>query len=257
MPSGTFGVSVTWPGGTAEIRWSTSDNSGANQSTVTVELWAHTTGFTTFGTGQWVLRIGDDATVSQQVSISGSWVKVASRSRTVTHNADGSLSIQIGVVSGEVIGTSWDATYGLQTVALTNYVRLPAAPGIPTITAIGTSTATASWAASAGPGVDGYWIQVAKDSGFTNLVKDLSVGNVLSYAITGLTPGTQYYVRVRAHNSDGYGSYSAAAAFTTLAGVYVSDGTNWKPAEISISDGVAWQPATLLVSDGTNWKAPA
>ncbi|MFA9191998.1 T9SS sorting signal type C domain-containing protein [Flavobacterium sp. FZUC8N2.13] len=58
---------------------------------------------------------------------------------------------------------------------------------------------TAQWGFSAN--ATNYIIDVATDSGFTSIVSgynNLSVGNVLNYAITGLNPATTYYYRVRA-----------------------------------------------------------
>jgi hypothetical protein len=58
-------------------------------------------------------------------------------------------------------------------------------------------TAQWSWTANATK----YYLDVATDNGFTSIVSgynNLDVGNVLSYAITGLSPATTYYYRVRA-----------------------------------------------------------
>lgn len=263
MASGYIPFSNTANGLQTRIAWSTVDDSANNRTAVTVWMEAYkTNGYRTYGTyigdcninGTWYVAGGvqDECTTSD-------WTQQGNQvTQYVAHGADGSKTVTVGA-RGYYSGSSdWGSMQtGTGSVTLTNYVRLPGAPGTPTITAIGTTTATATWTAATGPNIDAYWIQVATDSGFTNLVKNASVGNVLTYGITGLTPGKPYWVRVRAHNSDGYGAYSAAATFTTLAGVYVSDGANWKPAEIYISDGVAWQLATLLVSDGTTWKAPA
>lgn len=70
---------------------------------------------------------------------------------------------------------------------------------------------SATWPAVAG--ATGYRIDVATDAGFTQFVsgyEDLDVGNVASYAVSGLAGGTYYY-RVRAYNDFGTGASSSAA----------------------------------------------
>ncbi|HPD81691.1 MAG TPA: FISUMP domain-containing protein [Candidatus Pacearchaeota archaeon] len=57
----------------------------------------------------------------------------------------------------------------------------------------------ASW--NSVPLIEEYYLDVARDSTFVNLVFDnLSVGDVLEYTITGLDSGTLYYYRIRGYN---------------------------------------------------------
>lgn len=80
--------------------------------------------------------------------------------------------------------------------------RTGAPPSDPVATAatnIGLDGFTANWNASTG--VAGYYLDVATDAGFVNLITGYSnryVGNVLTYAIRGLSVNTTYYYRVRA-----------------------------------------------------------
>jgi hypothetical protein len=61
---------------------------------------------------------------------------------------------------------------------------------------------TANW--NTVSGADGYYLDVASDDAFTQVLagySDLDVGDLASYPVTGLTAGVTYYYRLRAHNS--------------------------------------------------------
>lgn len=134
MASGTFPVNVNGAGMSGRISWSSVDNPGGNSSTVTATLQASKrTGFsTTFGTFSGYIKIdGVQQNFSGSVSIAaGNTNKtVFSKSQVVAHNNDGSRSVQI-IVDGAVSGTSWTDSYGVATVGLTDYVRLPTTPTV-------------------------------------------------------------------------------------------------------------------------------
>lgn len=73
-------------------------------------------------------------------------------------------------------------------------------------------------------------------------------------AITGLTPGTTYYVCVYLHNAYGYSAPTAWKAFTTLPGVSVNVGGVWKNAVPYVNVGGVWKQATRYVNVGGVWK---
>lgn len=113
------------------------------------------------------------------------------------------------VVDGIRIATSW-----------TDLLAIPVATSASAITPTGF---TANW--NSASGVSGYYLDVATDAAFTNIIggyNNLDVGNVTSKAIAGLSAGVIYYYRVRAYNGSGFtGPYSNIKANVelTLAGI--------------------------------------
>ncbi|MEW6515327.1 MAG: choice-of-anchor Q domain-containing protein [candidate division FCPU426 bacterium] len=91
---------------------------------------------------------------------------------------------------------------------------------LPTATAatgVGLSGYTANW--NAATGAAGYLLEVATNAECTDLVPGYAnqdVGNVVSYPVTGLSPGTTYFYRIRAYNGMHESYYSNTISATTL-----------------------------------------
>ena len=84
----------------------------------------------------------------------------------------------------------------VQTLACT-----PAAPNAQSATNVTSSSFNANWRSVSGA-ID-YRLDVSTSSSFTTYVtgyQDLSVGNMISFPVTGLSANTTYYYRVRAYN---------------------------------------------------------
>ncbi len=80
-----------------------------------------------------------------------------------------------------------------------DYTPLPP-PKASAVTDLAETWFTASWSSSAGF-VIGYVLDVSTDPDFVHLVSGfeaLAVGMTTQYTVTGLTPGTTYYYRIRA-----------------------------------------------------------
>ncbi|NBT48774.1 MAG: hypothetical protein EBT07_13330, partial [Actinobacteria bacterium] len=95
---------------------------------------------------------------------------------------------------------------------------LPSAPtAAPTFTSISSTGFTVNWAPTSG--ATSYKLDVSSSSSFANFVtQDLTVSGT-SQAVTGLTPGTTYYARVRAVNSAGASSSSPFGTQATTVSV--------------------------------------
>ena len=77
-------------------------------------------------------------------------------------------------------------------------------------------------------GATAYLLDVSTNSAFSTFVSGnqaRNVGNVSSFAVSGLTPNTFYYYRVRAVYSIGTSSSSNVVALQTINGVLISDST--------------------------------
>ena len=87
---------------------------------------------------------------------------------------------------------------------------VPNAPTANEESNVGATDFDANW--SAATGATGYRLDVATDSGFSSKLPaydNLNVGAVVTYPVSGLSPGETYYYRVRAVNSGGTSTNSS------------------------------------------------
>ena len=102
------------------------------------------------------------------------------------------------------------------TISVTTTVNPPPAPVANAASGVSSSSFTANW--SSASGATGYRLDVSTNNAFSSFqsgYQNLDVGNVLSLSVTGLSPATTYYYRVRAYNSAGASGNSGTISVTT------------------------------------------
>lgn len=132
-------------------------------------------------------------------------------------------------------------------------VAVPSAGESPVVSAITATGCHVFWNAptdNGGASIDEYQIQVATGTGFASPVVNATFAGSgsASYDPSGLTPNTHYYVRVRAHNSAGWGGWTSPtyAPFTTL-GATPAVPTGLKSVQrLQTSISVAWNAVSTL-----------
>ncbi|MFY7884021.1 MAG: fibronectin type III domain-containing protein, partial [Dolichospermum sp.] len=98
-----------------------------------------------------------------------------------------------------------------------NYLTTPSAPSAPSLSSITTTGFTATW--NSIPGASSYRIDVATDALFTSFVSgynDLTDNDTVQ-VVSGLSAGTDYFVRVRAVNTCFTSSNSSTVSTITKA----------------------------------------
>ncbi len=119
----------------------------------------------------------------------------------------------------EFNGSGGGQNYLTVSPATGSQLTAPAAPVATAGTNVTGTSFDANWNITAG--ATGYRLDVATNNTFTNFVTgytDLDVSNVLTYPVTGLTPGIPYYYRVRAYNTGGTGVNSNTITVATSIG---------------------------------------
>ena len=173
------------------------------------------------------------------VTVSGAGTYCNSTTLTAANGGSGTIYWQNTTSGGT--STATPSTSQLVTVSGTYYFRAyngscwgtegsatvtintpPSAPVPSAGSGATTSSINANWVASAT--ATGYFIDVATANTFGASIvsgyNNLSVGNVLTYTVTGLSSGTTYYYRVRASNACGTSSTFGVQTYATLSLTY-------------------------------------
>ena len=118
---------------------------------------------------------------------------------------------------------------------------VPTAPQAPLLSSITATTVDVAFY----PNSDGGSAITAWQIGWgtSSSAPTSSVSATSPQVLTGLTPGTTYYIFVRAQNSVGWSAWSKPTMMKTVAGAYILDGSTWKLAVPYVNVGGTWKMA--------------
>lgn len=109
-------------------------------------------------------------------------------------------------------------------------------------------------ASNGGAAVDQILVRYSTDPAFGTYTDIPLAATATSVTLTGLLPGKTYYVRIFAHNANGYSAPTSDKSATTLPGVMINVGGVWKMALPYVNVNGVWKPATRFVNVGGVWK---
>jgi hypothetical protein len=136
-------------------------------------------------------------------------------------------------------------------VSFTTRTDVPTPPTAVTVSAITETTATVSWGAPAdllGSALWGYSVRFAQNTAFSRGLIEYTIDDEeFSKALTGLLPGTNYYIQVTAISANGPGSRSPILSFKTL-------GTAPAPQDLWLRVAGAWKGGTMWIRVDSAWK---
>lgn len=206
MASGSISGSTNNRYIVAQINWQANANVSGNYSDVSAQLFYRRTnsGYTTSGTIGGVIDIdGTDYGYGGHVSIGTGWVQVASASKRVYHNNDGTKGIWIGATGG-ISGTSMSSTSCGSGV---NLDTIPRASGM----SLSTSTIAAGGS---------FTVNISPhSSGFSHKIEITGVGDTISYSVgAGTRSQTVTIPKARVTSFSTKSSTSATVKLTTLNG---------------------------------------
>lgn len=135
-------------------------------------------------------------------------------------------------------------------------LTVPVKPTANAATSIAETSFTANWTASAG--ATKYYLDVATDAAFTNILgaySDKDVSNVITYPVTGLTGGTEYFYRVRSYNASGTSTSSGTQTALTIPAAPTATAAGSVAATSFIANWTASANATKYFLDVSTDKA--
>lgn len=140
----------------------------------------------------------------------GAKLQTASGSRNIAHGSDGN---KIFATSVSMTGWEGQLSSGSTTFALPTIPRFSSAPSLPVITELTSTSFRATFTdGSGGATIDSRQLGY----GISPTIQSTIISSDGSDIISGLTPGTTYYIWARTHNVAGFSPWSARATVVTL-----------------------------------------
>lgn len=129
---------------------------------------------------------------------------------------------------------------------------VPTAPQAPLLSSVTATTVDVAFY----PNSDGGSAITAWQIGYgvSAIGPDQTVSASSPQVLTGLTPGTTYYIFVRAQNSVGWSAWSKSTMMKTVAGAYILVGTTWKLAVPYVNVGGTWKMAEAWGRNAGTWS---
>ncbi|MBK8465326.1 MAG: fibronectin type III domain-containing protein [Chloracidobacterium sp.] len=131
------------------------------------------------------------------------------------------------------------------------------APTANQATNITTNSFTANWSSS--PGATGYRLDVSTNGNFSSFVggyNNLNVGNAINESVTGLSPNTTYFYRVRAYNVAGTTGNSNTISVITSSSSPTVTNTPTRTSTGTPSNTPTYTPTSTATPTRTATKTP-
>lgn len=195
---------------------------------------------------------GGDSIDSRQIRYDNN----SDASSSTTVSSDGSTTIS-GLTSNTTYyfwarthnSVGWGA-WSARASAKTGSV--PTAPSAPLLSSVTATSVDVSWTDNSDGGSSITAHQIGWGTSSTTPTSSVSANS--PQVITGLTPGTTYYIFVRAQNSVGWSAWSKSTSMRTVAGAYILVGSAWKLAVPYVNVGGTWKRAEAWGRNAGVWR---
>jgi hypothetical protein len=193
---------------------------------------------------------GGDAIDARQItygtSSSGGTTNVSSDGSTTISGLSANTTYYFWARTHNSVG--WSAWSGRASAKTTS---VPTAPSAPLLSSVTATSVDVSWTdnASSTP-ITAHQI----GWGSTSSAPSSTVSANSPQVVTGLVPGTTYYIFVRAQNSVGWSAWSKPTQMRTIAGGYILVGSVWKLAVPYVKVGSTWKLAEAWGRTAGVWK---
>lgn len=141
---------------------------------------------------------------------------------------------------------SWSGRTSAKTLSV------PTAPSAPLLSSVTATSVDVSWTDNSNGGTPTTAHQIGWGTSSSSPTSTVSANS--PQVVTGLTPGTTYYIFARAQNSVGWSAWSKPTSMKTVAGAHILVGSTWKLATPYVNVGGTWKRAEAWGRAAGVWK---